>query len=158
MRSYFLPAAAALMLTACQPEAQDAARGPDQPAAETATPAMAQEAAVQAAAEAATAAPQACLADGERIEGRLSSSAAMHPNGEQMYSPFLILDSPRCVGDGGTSGTRIQLIPADGEDFDALPYDSRITITADDYFAPETAWHFGEIVALNARSQTAAGR
>lgn len=153
MRSLLMSVPAVLILAACQPAAEGAEPAAGESTAEATTPAAAQEAAVQAAVEAATATPQACLADGERIEGRLSSGAAMHPNGEQMHSPFLILDAPRCVGDGSVSGTRIQLIPAEGEDFDALATDSRIAITAQNYFAPETAWHFGEIIALAARNQ-----
>lgn len=135
--------AVAATLSACQPSAPA-------PAAE-ATPAEAS--ATPASTEAPAATTQPCLADGERIEGRMSHGSALDANGEQLYTSVLVLDQPRCVGDGTVSGTRVRLNPADGMDFETLPYDGRAAITADRYVAPDAPGPLGDLVAENARGE-----
>ena len=133
----------AMTLAACQPStsAQEAA-----PAEAAATPASTDTAV----------APQPCLADGERIEGRMSHGAATDENGDALYTNVLVLDHPRCVGDGSVSGTRVRLNPADGMDFETLPYNGRAAITADRYVAPDAPGPLGDLVAENARGEALA--
>ncbi|QLQ12147.1 MAG: hypothetical protein HZY74_01055 [Brevundimonas sp.] len=123
----------ALALSACQPSAPT----PEAPAADAS--------ARPASAEAPAASTQPCLADGERIEGRMSHGSALDENGEQLYTNVLVLDQPRCVGDGTVSGTRVRLNPADGMDFETLPYNGRAAITAGHYVAPDAPGPLGTL-------------
>ena len=98
-------------------------------------------------------AQQPCLVDGERIRGELRFVESEHPNGTKMRSAFAVLVEARCLEDemGRSEGKWIQLAPAREGAFDGIPPGSTIVVEADDYFTPHTAWHTGDIVALNVR-------
>ena len=93
-----------------------------------------------------------CIVDGERLSGELRYVETHHPNGSLIRSAFLYLDEPRCVDDelGHAEGRWVQLLPADPRAFARIRSGSGIVIQSDDYFAPHTAWHIGDIVAGNA--------
>lgn len=101
----------------------------------------------------ALAAPEPCLVDGERIDGELRFVESAHPNGARIRSAFLVLAGARCVEDemGHAEGRWVQLSPAEPKAFDGIPPGSLLTIEAEDYFVPHTAWHIGDIVALRVR-------
>ena len=94
-----------------------------------------------------------CIVDGERLRGELRYVETHHPNGELIRSAFLYLDEPRClIGEmGPAEGRWVQLLPVDQLWLTGVRSGSWIAIEAEDYEAPMTSWHIGDIVAFQAR-------
>lgn len=97
---------------------------------------------------------QPCLVQGERVTGELRYVETQHPNGTPLRNPFLVLVDRRCVADpdyGDAEGRWVQVSGPAAESVQDLPPGTTIVIEAQEYLVPHTAWHVGDIVALEAR-------
>ena len=70
-----------------------------------------------------------------------------------MTGLYVVLEQPRCVSSefGDAEGTRVQIIASEPSDLENLPDGSAVSIEAEEYAAPGTAWHTGDIVAVGVR-------
>lgn len=100
------------------------------------------------------ASPEPCLDRGERITGELRYVETQHPNGTPLRNAVLVLDEKRCVVDpdyGHAEGKWVQVSGPVEESVRDLSPSTTIVIEANEYLVPHTAWHVGDIVALDAR-------
>lgn len=71
-----------------------------------------------------------------------------------LKSYFVVLPAIRCVEDeefGRVDGRWVQITGSASQQAAALPLGSTVTIEAEEWMIPHTAWHFGDFVALNSR-------
>ncbi len=109
----------------------------------------------------------ACLHDGMRVEGQLRRIETRHPNGTRLSGYHLFLANPICVRAERSSGGKgtlsdihtVQLVPADdsvARELDSL-LGARITASGA-FMEPQTVYHTGDIVLLDARILVVADR
>jgi hypothetical protein len=99
-------------------------------------------------------APVTCLRPGDRVTGELRIVETKHPNGMDLKSHFVVIVQSRCVeeeGLGRVEGRWVQIAGEAAQQVRALPLGSIVVIEAQDWMVPQTAWHFGDFVALDGK-------